>query len=90
MKAIEKTIIIRYCAHLNKITNVMEESMQFNSEITLYKLLKMIKNKYKDFAAENDTFLVALNNKFIPVSVYESMPLEDGDVVALFPPVSGG
>lgn len=64
--------------------------MQFHSEITLYELLLIIRNKYREFAAENDTFLVALNGKFIPVSVYESTPLKDGDVVALFPPVSGG
>lgn len=68
----------------------MEESIKFKSEITLYELLILIRNKYKEFAAENDMFLAALNDKFIPVSVYESTFLEDGDIVALFPPVSGG
>ena len=89
-RVIKRTIVIKYFAHLAGITNVTEESLQFDSEITLYELLKTIRNKYKDFAAENDTFLVALNDIFIPVSVYESTSLEDGDAVALFPPVSGG
>lgn len=63
--------------------------MQFDSEITLDRLITTIRNKHKNFS-ENDMFLVAINDKFIPIAVYSNTSLEDGDFVALFPQVSSG
>jgi molybdopterin converting factor small subunit len=82
-------VIVRYYAHLSTITNTDEETIKIKADITLDKLLIVIRNKHKRFV-EKDMFLVSLNNKFIPVSVYGTTPLEDGDIVALFPPVSSG
>jgi len=89
VKIIEKKIIIRYYAHLAKLTNIKEETMHFDSDITLDRLIMTIRKKYKNFS-EKDMFLAALNDKFVPIAVYSTTSLEDGDLVALFPQVSSG
>ena len=89
VKTIKKKINIRYYAHLAKLTNVREETIYFDVDLTIDRLIMIIMNKYKNFS-KNDMFLVSLNNNFVPVAAYSTTFLDDGDTVALFPQATSG
>lgn len=78
-------VTVKYYARFRDFTGKSEESIEGNF-INLDGLLENIKKIYPKFG--NEEFrLVAINGKY---ANDKSATLRDGDVISLFPPVSGG
>lgn len=78
-------IKLRYFASLQEIVGSADEEVfipEGSSVESLLEVVKTIHNSLKDV----EMILVAVNGKYAKLGA----SLEDGDVVALFPPVSGG
>lgn len=90
-----KKILIKYGGHLSRITKKEEEWIESESNLSLGSLLIKTYERYRNFPEGNFlgnkfAFLTTLNGEFIPASSIDEVLLKDGDVVVLFPPVSGG
>jgi len=87
-------ILVKYGAHLSRLTKKEEEWIASESELSVDGLLTKLSEKYQDFGTyslENRfLFLITVNGEFIPSSSLEGVTLRDGDTITLFPPVSGG
>jgi molybdopterin converting factor subunit 1 len=78
-------IKIRYFASLKEILGIEEEELEVEEGITAGALKNYLKN-YHTKLSEKELLLIAVNGGF----VQPERIIERGDVVALFPPVSGG
>ena len=74
-----------YFASYREFTGLTEEEFQLPQGSVVQALLKAVKSRHEALRDEK-RMLVALNGEFAESEAV----LEDGDVVALFPPVSGG
>lgn len=78
-------IKIHYYASLKEILGIEEEELEVEESITAGALKNLIKNHHTKLL-EKEQLLIAVNGGF----VQPEKKIESGDVVALFPPVSGG
>ena len=79
---------IIYFAWLTDITNFPEELLDSNDIKNLNSLKKYIVSKYPDLKKNLDQEILrfAVNQEYI----VEKIDLKKNDVIAVFPPVSGG
>jgi|YelNatPaOPRAMG01_1025707.scaffolds.fasta_scaffold00054_54 molybdopterin synthase sulfur carrier subunit len=77
-------ILIKYYAKYRDSTGRKEEFIDV-PEMTVKDLLSLLRGKYPKLN-EDKTSLIALNNRFGK----EEAILSDGDIISVFPPVSGG
>jgi len=89
----EKGILVKYRAGLSRLIDCEEEWLEFTPGDTLvsilsdnFRLRSISKNKVVDIK----NFLMTLNGAFIPASESGKIMLKEGDVISLFPTVSGG
>lgn len=78
-----KMIHLRYFASLRDATGKSEETIDRNSS-TVKELIEWAEENYAGF--NNKTILVAVNEEY----ARSEDIIQDGDVVAFIPPVSGG
>jgi molybdopterin converting factor subunit 1 len=74
---------VLYFAHVRDITGIGEESIEIPNG-NMEALKEKIYNKYPEIRNLNN-LLISVNNEY-----YSGMPLKENDIVAFFPPVSGG
>jgi molybdopterin synthase sulfur carrier subunit len=79
-------IRIKTFASLKDILGFSDKTFDFPENITAGKVISELKNNHTGFSSYNGLLLIARNEEFCN----ESDSLKDGDVLALFPPVSGG
>ncbi|MGC8645765.1 MAG: MoaD/ThiS family protein [Thermoplasmata archaeon] len=77
-------IHIKYYAKYRESTGKKEEDVEL-SAATVGQLLAFLRERYPALSRERGS-IVAVNNRFTK----DDSPLFDGDVVSIFPPVSGG
>jgi len=76
---------VKFYASYREITGLAEEEVQLPSGSTVEALIETVKSLHNPLR-DAKRMLVAVNGEFAkPEAV-----LEEGDMVALFPPVSGG
>ncbi len=90
-----KRILIKYWGHLSRIANREEEWIESESELSIDELLTKLSERYHDLPGSPDldrrlAFLITVNGEFLPSSSIDGLLIKDGDVIGLFPPVSGG
>jgi len=79
---------IRYLAAVADYTGKSEEELELEEGSTLGDLLELLREKYPKIRDMERRFpLLVLRNG---LNAKESSRLEDGDRIALLPPVSGG
>ena len=76
---------LRYFASIRELVGVAEGEMELPEGSTVDDMLETVK-KHHGRLRDVDRILVAVNGDY----VYPGTRLANGDVVALFPPVSGG
>ena len=59
---------------------------QVETQITAGQLLELLKVEYPRLGETGKSFITSVNQKFVPLET----PLQEGDEIAIFPPVSGG
>ena len=79
-------IVIKYFSALRDITGKVQEEVNLVNGATLSRLLQWFFDTYPKAEAFKDELLVLVNGR----TVDSSYVLQDGDEVALMPPVSGG
>jgi molybdopterin converting factor small subunit len=90
-----KRILVKYGGHLSRIAKREEEWIESESELSIDEFLTKISEKYRGLPGSNVlvnrfAFLITVNGEFFPSSSLDGLLIKDGDVVGLFPPVSGG
>ena len=90
-----KRFLVKYGGHLSRIAKREEEWIETDSEMTIDEVLKKISEKYRGLSGSGIpnsriSYLITINGEFFPTSSLEGLLIRDGDVVGLFPPVSGG
>jgi len=75
---------VLYFAELKEILNVQSEEMNINSEITVETFKQTLIEQYPQIAEKQ--FQIAVNEEFVPSDAI----IQQNDIVALIPPVSGG
>jgi molybdopterin synthase sulfur carrier subunit len=76
---------VLYFASFRELLGVGNEDLQIPSGSTVGAVLERIKKVHSELT-ETEKMLVAVNGSFVE----SGLLLSDGDVVAFFPPVSGG
>ena len=86
-------IKVRYFARFRSIVGTGEEELEAPNGITVRELIELLKERHPvlrtEVFAEDDDLVdvnVSRNGRYVG---FDDV-LQDGDVVALFPPVSGG
>ncbi len=85
-------IKVRYFARFRSLIGTVEEELEVPDGIRIGELLEMLKERHPElrnevFAQDEDADVnVSRNGRYASFDE----PLDDGDIVALFPPVSGG
>ena len=75
-------ITIRYFASLRELVGRSEDSLEFENDLTVVQLWQRLNGTL----AMPPNTLAAVNMEYMPLNT----ELYDGDVVAFFPPVTGG
>ncbi len=75
---------ILYFARLRETLGIDEEMIELLEGARVETLMRILKNHHQ--ALRGLKLLVAVNAEYVPLN----RELKEGDVVALFPPVSGG
>ena len=78
-------IKLRYFASLRELIGSAEEEVFILEGSSVESLLEVVKSLH-DPLKDVETIMVAINGKYAQLGA----SIEEGDVVALFPPVSGG
>jgi molybdopterin synthase sulfur carrier subunit len=78
-------IKINYFASLREILGFMEEEFDVEEEITVGELKHLIKKRHNKLS-DKEQLLIAINGGF----VHPKKKIMQDDIIALFPPVSGG
>ncbi|MDK2913232.1 MAG: sulfur-carrier protein [Thermococcaceae archaeon] len=86
-------IRVRYFARYRSLVGKSEEELEVPDGITVGELIEFLKERHPElknevFAEEDDLADVNVSRNGRYVKFDEA--LQDGDVVAIFPPVSGG
>jgi molybdopterin synthase sulfur carrier subunit len=76
---------LKYFASIAEYVGKNGEEMELSMETKIDDLLLAVKSQH-DLLQGMKNIIVAVNGEYVDGST----PLKDGDVVALFPPVSGG
>jgi MoaD family protein len=79
-------VVVKYFSALRDITGKVQEEVDLVDGATLSRLLQWFFNTYPKAEAFKDELLVLVNGR----TVDSSYVLQNGDEVALMPPVSGG
>ena len=77
-------VTVRYFASIKDYTGVKMETIELSPDSTMRNLLDYIVSRYGNVGSSK--LLTAVNGEY----VNQDQILSEGDVVALFPPVSGG
>jgi MoaD family protein len=84
------TVTIRYLSLLRDRTGVREEAFRGEEGIRLRDVARYLRERY-GFSPDDRTIMFTLNGKgWSQHPAGLDTPLEEGDRVLLFPPVSGG
>ena len=90
----QKDILIIYKGGISKFTVRKEEWIGYEANLSLDAVISKVCEKYNftgnDHIINKRAVLLMLNGKFIPTWQAENIKLNRGDVVTLFPTVSGG
>ena len=78
-------IKLKYFASVAEAVGMSGEDMELQDDTTGSNLVEALKERFKGFEAMSNV-IIAVNGAYVDPNTL----LEDGDVVALFPPVSGG
>lgn len=76
---------VLYFARLRETLGVEEEVVELPEGVEVKRLLETLRRRYETLRGWSE-ILVAVNSEYAS----SQRSLSDGDVVALFPPVSGG
>jgi molybdopterin synthase sulfur carrier subunit len=76
---------VRYFGQFRDLTGKTEEPLEIEKGITVIGIREYVRGIYPKIAAKED-IMVAVNGSFVSLD----QVIEEGDEVALFPPVSGG
>lgn len=76
---------LKYFASLRELVGSAEEETQVPADSSAGSLLELVKNLHSSLRDVEKIF-VAVNGEYVELDA----TIEEGDVVALFPPVSGG
>lgn len=82
-------IKIRYFGSLKETLNTTEEQLDWKKGLTTDKLLQNLRQRNEAWAealAEKNIFRLVVNQQVI----YQPMAINEGDEVAVLPPVTGG
>jgi len=80
------TVRLKIFASLRDICEFSEREIQLSDSMSVTKFLSYIVEQFPALKAQEESLLVALNEEYCD----RNSLLKDGDVVAIFPPVSGG
>lgn len=88
-------MLVKYGGHLSRIAKREEEWIESESELSIDELLMKLSETYRglpgsDVLHRRLAFLITVNGEFFPSSSLDGLLIRDGDVIGLFPPVSGG
>jgi len=91
----KSTVLVKYRGGISKTINKDEEPFEIETQLSLNSLIAIIFNTNKKLSESNSlvtkqSLLVMVNETFIPFSENENLILNAGDVITLFPSVSGG
>ncbi len=78
-------IKLKYFASIAEAVGMSGEEMELQDDTIVFNLVEALKERFKGFE-EMSNVIIAVNGAYVDPNTL----LEDGDVVALFPPVSGG
>jgi molybdopterin converting factor subunit 1 len=80
------SIRVLFFASLADVTGIREAELDASAHRDVNSIYEKYAREFPQLAARRDTILFAVNQKF----ARPESPLQDGDEVAFFPPVSGG
>lgn len=80
------TIRVQFWSYFKELAGTAETGAQLADGATLGTLLDDLHTRFPKLAAMRNSTLVAVGVDYQP----REHPLQDGDVVSLFPPVQGG
>ena len=81
------TITIKFFATFRELAGTNDLEMQVDEAATVADVIEQVEQRYPQFDGKLNTMaLVALNEKY----THRRKELQQHDVVAFFPPVSGG
>ena len=78
-------IKLKYFASVAEAVGMSGEDMELQDDTIVSNLVEALKERFKGFEAMSNV-IIAVNGAYVDPNTL----LEDGDIVALFPPVSGG
>jgi molybdopterin converting factor subunit 1 len=79
-------IVVKFFATHREIIGKNELELELENGIDINGLLKLLIAKYPDLAKLEQSTIISLNHNYAP----DDQLIQDGDEVALFPPVGGG
>jgi len=65
-------------------------NVKLNGEDKVVEGCSLLENAIAEWALSNQTFAIALNEQFIPKSLYASTQLQEGDRLEFLVPMQGG
>ena len=84
-------IKIYYFAKIHELTKINEEQISIENGCTLNKLINyLVQEKYKNLNKVIKDCSIAINQDYVDLHKTNYFVLNDGDEVAIIPPVSGG
>ena len=90
---------VRFFAELREIVGIKEKILEVTNSPTIYNVLNLLVNIYgKTFEEKifdekgglSENYIILLNGKNIRLLKGLDTTLQDGDEIAIFPPVAGG
>lgn len=79
-------IRVLYFAYYKELAGTSEEEICLENDSTVGNLLEIVKRLHKPLEVEGERVIVAVNSEYAK----SDARLNEGDLIALFPPVSGG